>query len=541
MEQLGLVTSADTTESVLAAARRELGKRDDVLGVRLGYRFRNGWITKERALVVTVRQRLSPAELRERHVMELPETYRGLPIDVANPTLAQLLRETHGPALAEAALAQPRVHQEEILYRRPENVELDKVTGQMRVLAHTSPDQGWPNLKRFLEGTKSRLVVGMYDFGAPHIVDSVESLAKLVAFERLALVIQKGESVGSGTKADDLRDQEVIDRLAKAFERKFETAFVKLGRVNGWVASSYHIKVAVRDQSALWLSSGNWQSSNQPDADPLNESPHRRMWLEQYNRDWHVIVEHAGLARKYETLLLHDLAENEKLGAEEALALPDLLLPSVYFMPTAEERVAPFEYFAPFDEERTFTVTPILSPDNYFEEVLALVKGAEDEVLIQNQTFNAPKEDHDKLRELVSVVLDKQRTGVRVRIIFRVLFPADARENLEALQALGFDMADFKVEKNCHTKGIMVDGKRVLLGSENWSNDGVAVNRDASLLFDDAALTKHFIKIFDHDWKNLAKQNIGHESMSFEVATAERAAPAGAVRITWKDYMEMFG
>ena len=35
-----------------------------------------------------------------------------------------------------------------------------------------------------------------------------------------------------------------------------------LAWVEGWVASSYHIKVAVRDDEAAWLSSGNWQSSN---------------------------------------------------------------------------------------------------------------------------------------------------------------------------------------------------------------------------------------------------------------------------------------
>lgn len=534
------VTPADTPESILGAARRELGKRDDVLGVRLGYRFRDGWITKERALVVTVRQRLTPPELRARGATALPRTYRGYAVDVTNPTLAQLLTESHGPALAEMALAQPRVRREEILYHGPE-ISLDKVTDRMRVLAHTSPDQGWPNLKAFLEGTKRRLVVGMYDFGAPHIVERVQSLSELAAFELLALVIQKGESVGSGTKVDDLRDQEVIDRLAEAFEGKFETVFVRLGRGNGWVASSYHVKVAVRDQSVVWLSSGNWQSSNQPNADPLNENPQRRVWLEKYNRDWHAIVEHAGVARTYETLLLNDLAENQKLRAEEALALPDLLLPSVHYTPITEERVAPFQYFAPFDEERTFVVTPIASPDNYFDEVLALVSGAQHEILIQNQTFNAPKEGHDELRELISAVLDKQRRGIRVRIIFRVLLPADARENLEALQDLGFDMADFKVQKNCHTKGIMVDGKQVMLGSQNWSNDGVSVNRDASLLFEDAALTRHFTRIFDHDWRNLATQNIGQESMRFELVTGESAHPADTVRITWKDYMEMFG
>ena len=41
-------------------------------------------------------------------------------------------------------------------------------------------------------------------------------------------------------------------------------------------------------------------------------------------------------------------------------------------------------------------------------------------LLIQNQTFNAPKTDHDKLRELIEAVLAKQRAGVKVRVIFRL-------------------------------------------------------------------------------------------------------------------------
>jgi phosphatidylserine/phosphatidylglycerophosphate/cardiolipin synthase-like enzyme len=59
------------------------------------------------------------------------------------------------------------------------------------------------------------------------------------------------------------------------------------------------------------------------------------------------------------------------------------------------------------------------------------------------------------------------------------------------------NMNNFKVQKNCHTKGIIVDRKKVLLGSQNWSNDGVSVNRDASRLFDDEELATYFAKIFD--------------------------------------------
>jgi hypothetical protein len=65
------------------------------------------------------------------------------------------------------------------------------------------------------------------------------------------LVMQKGESVGTGTKADDLRDDEVVGQLEDLLGSKFENAWVKIGSVNGWVSSSYHIKVAVRDREAF--------------------------------------------------------------------------------------------------------------------------------------------------------------------------------------------------------------------------------------------------------------------------------------------------
>lgn len=103
---------------------------------------------------------------------------------------------------------------------------------------------------------------------------------------------------------------------------------------------------------------------------------------------------------------------------------------------------------------------------------------------------------------------------------------------------MGFDMNSIKVQKGCHTKGIVVDRKRVLLGSHNWSNDGVSVNRDASLLFDDPPLAKYFGDIFDHDWNNLAKQDIGNESLPIELASVTDFTPKG-IRLTAKDYPEM--
>ena len=516
-----------------------------MLRVRLGYVFKNGWITKEPAVVVTVTRKQPLASLREANIAPLPESFRGLPVEVTNPTVEDVVRIARGPAVAEATFRAAETLPEEILYEPPAGVSLDKVTAPMRVVAHVSPDAGWPTLKPFLAGTKKRLVIGMYDFGAPHIADAVEAAGKKAGFEKMTLVMQAGEDVGSGTKSDDLKDAEVVDKLSGALGAKFENAWVKIGRVNGWVASSYHIKVAVRDRTAFWLSSGNLQSSNQPEIDPLTEHPANPKWLSMYNREWHAIVEHGKLAQAYEDFLLQDFKQNRNYDPNEALAaagllkLPDLWVPEALLTAVAAERATAVRYFAPFDQSRLFTVRPLLTPDNYHQYALELINSAERELLIQNQTFNAPGTNQDALREIVEAVRDKQRAGVTVRVIFRVLMPAKARTVLEQLQDFGFDATSIKVQKNCHTKGIVVDRRRVMLGSQNISNDGVSVNRDASLLFDDEELAKYFGAIFDHDWENVARQDIGHEALAVETASAAEATPAGMVRLTWKDYMEM--
>jgi hypothetical protein len=528
----GTITAGTDDETkALMQAREELGKRSDVLRVELGYLFRDGWITDERAIVVTVRQRLSLSNLREASIAPLPDRIAGYPVEVTTPTIEDLVAQSNGAAQAESTFEPPSLRVEEITYRPP-STPLRRVQATMRVRAYVSPDAAWTQLEPFLRGARESLTVGMFDFGAPHVVDAiVNSRAK-----SMTLVIQRGESVGEGTKVDDLRDQEVVDALAQHFGNKFKHAWVRIGRVNGWVASSYHIKVVVRDHKAFWLSSGNLQSSNVPEADPPANND--LSFLRKYNREWNAIIEHEALAKTFETYLLHDFQGNQGTPQEE-LALPDVLIPEAFFVPSVEEKAVALRYFTPFNERREFTVTPVLTPDNYRDLVLSLVRSAQEELIIQNQTFNAPKENHQFLRELIDAVIERHEAGVNVRVVFRLLQASTARANVTALQEYGFPVANVRVQKNCHTKGIIVDRKSALIGSQNWSNDGVSLNRDASLLFEDVDVATYFAEIFDHDWNGLARQNIGSERIGAEIAAANQPTPAGMVRLSWKDYLEM--
>jgi phosphatidylserine/phosphatidylglycerophosphate/cardiolipin synthase-like enzyme len=380
----------------------------------------------------------------------------------------------------------------------------------------------------------------MYDFGATHIRDAI--LAKAGKLKEFVLVMQSGESLGtgpgddSGTKKDDLPDADIAKSLADAFGDRFHFGWVKLGPKNGWVANSYHIKVAVKDSSAFWLSSGNWQSSNQPKLGALFGSTDFS-FLKDYNREWHAIVEHQGLAEIYEAYIRNDLAQGSTPDFVEGLSsLPTISVPKSALFESAPS--AQYQYFKPLDVDEQMKVTPLLTPDNYFDAAIELIKSAKTEILLQNQTFNAPAEHQEKLGEFVRL-LQKRQSEISVRIVFRLFMPADARRNLEALVEMGFNPEMIRVQPNLHTKGIIVDGAKVLLGSQNISETGISVNRDASLVFEHQKIAEYFRDIFEHDWKYLARKNIGDKFIpAFKVAEGMKVAE-GWEMLTPKEYLPL--
>jgi phosphatidylserine/phosphatidylglycerophosphate/cardiolipin synthase-like enzyme len=53
---------------------------------------------------------------------------------------------------------------------------------------------------------------------------------------------------------------------------------------------------------------------------------------------------------------------------------------------------------------------------------------------------------------------------------------------------------------------MIIDGEIAVIGSQNWSEDGVSSNRDATLIIYNADAAQYWNGIFMHDWNNLAVQ-----------------------------------
>jgi phosphatidylserine/phosphatidylglycerophosphate/cardiolipin synthase-like enzyme len=82
-----------------------------------------------------------------------------------------------------------------------------------------------------------------------------------------------------------------------------------------------------------------------------------------------------------------------------------------------------------------------------------------------------------------------------------------------------------------------VDGKRVLVSSQNWSDAAVARNREAGLLFQYPEIAGYFGKIFESDWKTASKTMPGFKKQ--QTVTPEAVARGNFVEVRAADYQEV--
>src|SRR5208337_2050821 len=172
------------------------------------------------------------------------------------------------------------------------------------------------------------------------------------------------------------------------------------------------------------------------------------------DRDWHVIVEHQGLAALFEKYLINDLdvatdhqAEDAAAAMAALAALGELAEPVL-----AVAAHVPKHYFAPKRISADMKVQPLLTPDNYFQWILPLINSAKRSFYMQTQYIHPS--DNTNLSALVEAIVRKIQQGLDVRLI---LSQYETQDWLELLQEAGVDLSHVRIQANVHNKGIIVD------------------------------------------------------------------------------------
>jgi phosphatidylserine/phosphatidylglycerophosphate/cardiolipin synthase-like enzyme len=417
-------------------------------------------------------------------------------------------------------------------YKRLDGNPIDKpFTVTKPLMCHVGPDAGWPVLKKFLNDADRELSVSIYDFNAKHIATT---LIESALANKLEIAVNWDDS----PRID--MESETFKEIRSKLKPHFRDAIVRTGDGRRF-ANSYHEKVAVRDSRAFWLSSGNWTVRSQPDIDPIKDPDTGHGMYGKYNREWHVIVNDSELAKLFETYIRYDFDQSRQEADEDrpavaAIRFPDVFVPIEDVVDAAAVAAIP-QPVAPKNLPaggRDVRIQPVLTPDNYVDRVTALLESAKRSIHMQFAyiTYSDAKADAPFTKMLN--VLKKMSNGrdIDTKII---VGSTQAADKVGALVKKGFNQKVFRQQTNIHNKGIVVDGKVVLVSSANWSSDGILRNRDAGLIIHDRDIAGYYDGVFLDDWNHRASQI--KEPAAAIVAALGAPTPPGMARISWEDYI----
>ncbi|MBY5706972.1 hypothetical protein HFO38_30435 [Rhizobium leguminosarum] len=525
--------AATETAPIEEAVRRfaEGHRGDGILHVRSGLAMQDGRFTDTPCIhVVTHPERISQVQAR------VPETFLSHAVVVRPATIGELL-DTRDPAF-EATVGAIAYDDDA---RTGPGFSFDPVDEDMEVLCHVGPERSWSVLSDFISKATGRMVSSIYEFHANHIAEEIEK--RLVDGVQFFLVMDNATRVTKeGVKPGDFDRRTVFPRWANKFS--FDRLYAPEGS-GGLVANSYHIKVTVEDDDRFWLSSGNWKNSSQPEIAAADLDKPAKIKAMKGNREWHVVVKNKTLADRFRNHILADLKFSRENGGTAETFVEDVFVD----VPEALLEAVDLEASVPQILQtqlikRRVKAKPLLTPDRlgkiYTDAVLELIESAKDQLLFQIPYIDSYKPGaKGNLDKLVTALIKKSKQIPDLRVIMRSDFDTWV-PCAEDLKKRGLDLDKcLKHLPKTHTKGMIADGKRVLVGSHNWSGGGVTSNRDASLLFDDVDVAEYYRDVFEVDWAR-AQDPVIPRSASLEApCIAVGAAPApGFRRISLEEFLE---
>lgn len=509
---------------------------EGVIAARVGFRNAGGAIGSQPYIAAA-----APADKLNEVAARGPASFAGYDVSYEP---ANAIETIDGMALTESV--------DSIAYdddaRTGTAFSFDQVNEEMTVRAHVGPEYSWDELKAFLSGGDGELVCAIYEFHAPRIKDAIET--RLEAGAALTLVCDNVTYSPVRKPEEEFDRVEVFHDWNNRFRRRFQRVVPPEGRT-GLISDAYHIKVTVKDDDSFWLSSGNWKAgSSQPVISRAQRDNATDVDLPG-NREWHVVIANATLAGRFRSHIMQDFQRSRDLGGGEQprrQEASDVFVDVALDEQVIEERPAPGRLLEPRTFSGRLRVKPLLTPDRegavYSEAVLDLIRSARGSLLFQIPYISMPSNptaDRGYIDRLIEALTEKLLTLPDARVILRSGGSKFSAPTHAAwfFKSKGVDIdSRLKQIENHHTKGMIVDGKRVLIGSHNWSKPGVTLNRDASLIFADADIAGYFAEAFEIDWQRASRirpREFSRESIREAVGDAP---PPGFTRIPLSELLK---
>lgn len=359
-----------------------------------------------------------------------------------------------------------------------------------QTIAYASPDTTYEVIRERLNDARDSILIEMYDFSATYVKDLL-----LAALERRVLVSVL-VNPGSLESDEEIVIKELRQRGANVVESRGTSSSIPI----------YHAKVIVIDRLWTLVQSANLT----PNSVPLQMAG---------NRDTGIAVESRELAEYFSGLLEKDIKQaQQQQSVDSHFESGNTELEPTY---TPYEPVHRFPSFRSgitspgtgdsaiqFIPPQTVMALPVISPDNYLAVLPQVLASAQQSIDIYQQLIRPTSPNVQKLLNAIKSAQAKN-SHFKVRIILAKPPTGIAKEQEDwriLVKTYGWRLGDNirflnpRSGLNCTNKLVIVDKRASLVGSANWSDFGVARNREVCLLVDSRAIADYYSKVFQSDW-----------------------------------------
>jgi len=138
----------------------------------------------------------------------------------------------------------------------------------------------------------------------------------------------------------------------------------------------------------------------------------------------------------------------------------------------------------------------LIVDNRYVTKATEIIQAAQGEIILS--TFKI-QTGHNKrteiLRNMIQLLEEKLKAGVKILLLFnwKDNHKGVARTNepvANALRAAGADVRFLKEGRCCHSKLLLVDKSKIIIGSHNWSAASLQENYEMSLFIESAKMAK---------------------------------------------------
>ncbi len=336
----------------------------------------------------------------------------------------------------------------------------------MNVTTFVSPDGSRDELWHFLNSARESIYVEIFGINNPYILDLIHEIHTTRPSVDIKFLI------GWNSLGYPNQNKYVAYNLTG------------IGIPVRWTASAdfaqAHQKFVIIDNKTTIVQAGNWAKTSFPELGKVA------------NREWNIAMTNTDVTATYRAVFDHDWSR----GRDYNQTLDGIGEPLTY-SETGSTYPRPFATAGHFSGQ--MNVTPVFSPDTSLEAILYCINRAQATLDIQIPYFTSVG-DSGAVDQVINAILAAHARGVTIRVITE-----EEKDYLEIADIfhqhnISIVWQDTRWFTANHNKGIIVDGRLVLVSSINYSDESITQNREAGVIIEHTDVAQWFQEVFDYDW-----------------------------------------